>query len=384
MIQSAEVLSIPLLNLGLLIGAFALLLGGAEIFTNSIEWFGHHLGVSESATGSILAAVGTALPETMIPVIAIVSVVVGRGDQAAADEIGVGAILGAPFMLATIAMALIGGTVLYFGNRRAAGSLLEANVPSLRRDLSFFLAGYSFAVVAAFVPSRRLRVGIALGLVVLYVVYVRQTLAAGQLIKGEDLDRLHLKGLLTEGKRPFPAFGSAVVPVDEPPLWMVVTQTAFGLLVIVAGAHLFVTEVEFFSSEVLDVPAALVALLLAPLATELPEKFNSGIWISEGKDTLAVGNITGAMVFQGTLPATLGILFTTWDLGVTWGTIGFLNALSAVLALLGGGMVLLRTQFMSTNRMRPIPFLVAGLLYVVFIVVVIYHVVTLGVAAASH
>ena len=384
MVQSVEIFSIPLLNLGLLLGAFALLLGGAEIFTNSVEWLGHHLGVSESATGSILAAIGTALPETMIPVIAIVSVIIGWGDQAAADEIGVGAILGAPFMLATIAMALIGLSVLYFGSRRAAGALFGADVSSLRRDLSFFLSGYSFAVVAAFVPSRRLRVGIALGLVILYVVYVRRTLAAGQLIRGEDLDSLHLRGLLTEGKRPFPAFGSEVIPIDEPPLWMVLAQTAFALMVIVAGAHLFVTEVEFFSAEVLDVPAALIALLLAPLATELPEKFNSVIWIREGKDTLAIGNITGAMVFQGTLPATLGILFTTWDLGVTWGTIGFLNTLSAVLALLGGGMVLLRTQFMSTNRMRPVPFLVAGLLYVVFITVVIYHVVILGVAAASH
>ncbi|MGB9955643.1 hypothetical protein ACOZ4B_04530 [Haloferax prahovense] len=162
---------------------------------------------------------------------------------------------------------------------------------------------------------------------------------------------------------------------------MVVTQTVCALLVIIAGAHLFVTEVEFFSTEVLDVPAALIALLLAPLATELPEKFNSVIWVSEGKDTLAIGNITGAMVFQGTLPATLGILFTSWDLGVTWGTIGFLNTLSAVLALIGGAMVLLRTQLTSTNRMRPTPFLVAGLLYVVFITVVIYHVVVLGVAA---
>ena len=144
------------------------------------------------------------------------------------------------------------------------------------------------------------------------------------------------------------------------------------------------TEVEFFSAEVLNVPAALIALLLAPLATELPEKFNSVIWVAESKDTLAIGNITGAMVFQGTLPAALGILFTSWNLGVTWGTIGFLNTLSAILALFGGGMVLLRTQFMATNRMRPGPFLIAGLLYVVFITVVIYHVVILGVAAAGH
>ena len=236
MVQSVGIGSIPLLNLGLLLGAFALLLSGAEIFTNSVEWLGHHLGVSESATGSILAAVGTALPETMIPVIAIVSVLLGRGNQAAADGIGVGAILGAPFMLATIAMSLIGVSVLYFGSRRAAGSLFEADVPSLRRDLSFFLVGYTFAVVAALTPSQSLRLGIALGLVVLYAVYVRQTLSSGQLIKGDDLDRLHLHGVLTQGRRPFPAFGSGIVPVNEPPLWMVVAQTAFALLVIIAGA----------------------------------------------------------------------------------------------------------------------------------------------------
>lgn len=143
---------------------------------------------------------------------------------------------------------------------------------------------------------------------------------------------------------------------------MVAVQASIALLVIVAGAHLFVTEVEFFSADVLNVPAAVIALLLAPLATELPGKFNSVIWIAEGKDTLAIGDITGAMVVRGTIPAALGILFTSWDLGVAWGAIGFLNALSAALALLGGGMVLLRTRFVSANELRPAPFLVAGLL----------------------
>ena len=384
MVQSIEIFSLPLLNLVLLLGAFALLLTGAEIFTNAVEWFGHLLGVSESATGSLLAAVGTALPETMIPVLAIASVLLGRGEQAAVDEIGVGAILGAPFMLATIAMFLIGASVLYFGDRRTAGSLLEADVGAVRRDLSFFLLGYTAATSAALVSSRGVRVGIAVGLVALYVVYVRRTLAAGQLIAGEDLDSLHLTGMLTKGKRPFPGVGSSFVPLDEPPLWLVVVQTGIALLVIIAGAHLFVTEVEFLSAEVLNVPAAVIALLLAPLATELPEKFNSVIWIGEGKDTLALGNITGAMVFQGTLPATLGILFTSWDLGFVWGTVGFLNTLSAVFALFGGGMVFLRTQFLSTNRMRPGPFLVAGLLYAIFLVVVIYHVVVLGVVGVGH
>lgn len=58
-----------------------------------------------------------------------------------------------------------GWDVLYFGDRRGAGAVLEPDVTALRRDLSFFIVGYSFAVAAAFVPSRAFRVGIALGLV---------------------------------------------------------------------------------------------------------------------------------------------------------------------------------------------------------------------------
>jgi len=104
-----------------------------------------------------------------------------------------------------------------------------------------------------------------------------------------------------------------------------------------------------------DAPAALIALLLARLATERPEKFDAVIRISEGQDSLVIGNITGAMVVQGTRPATLGSLFTPWALGVSWGTIGFLTTCSAIRALLGWG-VLLRTQFMCRNRTPPAPF----------------------------
>ena len=73
----------------LLLVAFAIILLGAELFTNAIEWFGHQLGLAEGAVGSVLAAVGTALPETMIPLVAIVF---GAGSRS--DGVGVGAILG--------------------------------------------------------------------------------------------------------------------------------------------------------------------------------------------------------------------------------------------------------------------------------------------------
>ena len=92
------------MDLLILLGSFVIILAGAELFTNGIEWFGRKLGLAEGAVGSVLAAVGTALPETMIPIIAILFV----DGEAHSDEIGVGAILGAPFMLATLAMFVTG------------------------------------------------------------------------------------------------------------------------------------------------------------------------------------------------------------------------------------------------------------------------------------
>src|SRR5438477_3254142 len=96
----------------ILIGAFLVILFGAELFTNGIEWFGKKLELAEGAVGSVLAAVGTALPETMIPIIAILF-----SGNAAANQIGIGAILGAPFMLSTLAMFVTGIAVILVSRR---------------------------------------------------------------------------------------------------------------------------------------------------------------------------------------------------------------------------------------------------------------------------
>jgi cation:H+ antiporter len=63
---------------------------------------------------------------------------------------------------------------------------------------------------------------------------------------------------------------------------------------------------------VLGVPALILSLLIVPMATELPEKFNSVLWVRNGKDTLALRNLTGAMAFQSAIPAAFGMLFSDW------------------------------------------------------------------------
>jgi cation:H+ antiporter len=123
-----------------------------------------------------------------------------------------------------------------------------------------------------------------------------------------------------------------------------------------------VGAVEHLSKSV-GVPAGLIALVLAPLATELPEKFNSVIWLRGDKDILALGNITGAMVFQSSVPVSLGLAFTSRNLDL-------LNALSAVLALAGGAYL-----YWLLKRKKPIEgghLLVGGVLCTVFVVAAVF------------
>src|SRR6187549_324606 len=129
--------------------ALVVILVAAELFTNGIEWFGHKLNLAEGAVGSVLAAVGTALPETMIPLIAILF----GGSAAESDaghEIGVGAILGAPFMLATLAMFVTGLGVIFYKARRRTGETMPVDTRVLGLDIRYFFLAYSIAVGAAF------------------------------------------------------------------------------------------------------------------------------------------------------------------------------------------------------------------------------------------
>jgi cation:H+ antiporter len=89
-------------------------------------------------------------------------------------------------------------------------------------------------------------------------------------------------------------------------------QLLIGLALLIYGAKGFIYGIEEASS-ILGISALILSMLIIPIATELPEKVNSIFWIRKGKDTLAFGNITGAMVFQGTLLPAIGILLTPWE-----------------------------------------------------------------------
>jgi len=295
----------------LLFASFAVLLAGALLFTNAIEWLGHRLGLGQSAVGSLLAAVATALPESIIPVVALITDAEGSGDVA------VGAILGAPFMLATIAMALVGVSAFAYRRRRRAGAGLDVHVPTLQRDLGFFLAFFALALLVGIGLPDGLRWLAAVLFVAAYVAYVVLTLRGSGAVQEEET----LKPLIMDTTRH-----------DPPTTLTIVVQILVALGAIVGGAHLFVHELLDVAERIGMAPL-LLALVLAPLATELPEKANSFFWMRESKDSLALGNITGAMVFQSTLPVAIGVAFSDWDLEGTAFVAGGLGLAGGLLAI---------------------------------------------------
>jgi cation:H+ antiporter len=340
----------------ILVAAFAIILTGAELFTNGIEWFGHKLQLAEGAVGSVLAAVGTALPETMIPVIAILF---ASGE--ASREVGVGAVLGAPFMLSTLAMFVTGIAVLVMARTRPSGDTMPVDAVVLGHDMRYFFVAYGLAVAAAFLPPD-LVVGkwlVAAVLLGIYALYVKAHFEADPDVDAADLAPLRLHRLDRTAHRRNPAV---------PRLRIVSVQVLVALALIVVGAYTFVGAVERIA-HALGIDEALLALVIAPIATELPEKFNSVIWVRQGKDTLAMGNITGAMVFQSAIPTFVALVFASH----TWSITGesLLAFASAGIAFASSAAIFV--PMARRGRLLGRQLLIGGALYLVYLAFVGAH-----------
>jgi cation:H+ antiporter len=284
------------LDIALLVASLLLILGCCAVFVNAVEQLGDSFNLHQGIVGSILAAVGTALPETIIPIIAIFFARGGHG-----HEIGIGAIAGAPFMLGTLAFFITGAAVIVFallGRRKLA---MTPDPECISRDLTFFLVFYGVAVATTFFHQLVLvKAIVAISLLLSYGIYLKWTINH----ECEGVDNVESLYLARFFKLPQNRF------------W-IMCQVIFSLCMLVLGADYFIKYVQALSSACGVAPLVL-SLIITPIATEMPEKLNSIIWVGKRKDTLALGNITGAMVFQSCFPVVFGMLFTSWDLrGIT-------------------------------------------------------------------
>ncbi len=273
----------------LLFVSLGIILAAAEIFTNGVEWLGLRLHLAEGAVGSILAAVGTALPESLIPLIAFVT---GKGLEH--QDVGIGAIIGAPFMLSTLAFFISGLVVVLDARKRSSFPNLEVEPGIIQRDLLFFFFGYILGL-SAFIAPEQWQPTFVVVLLSSYFLYISLTLRRTS-AHGQSPD---LRPLFFSARR------------SRPRILMILLQVVFAVCLLIGAAELFIQQVTAISL-LLGIPIFFLSLIVAPIATELPEKFNSIIWLKRRKDTLAIGNITGAMVFQSAILPSIGILTGNW------------------------------------------------------------------------
>ncbi|MDP4183139.1 MAG: sodium:calcium antiporter [Bacillota bacterium] len=322
-----------LLVLGLII-----ILLSCELFTNGIEWFGNFLNFGDGVVGSIFSAVGTCLPETIVPIIAILSSMNEYNSNSV--DIGIGAILGAPFMLSTLAFFITGLSVIIFCRRRKSGIFLKINNKILLRDLKFFILIYSTGIIASFLNNSSIKRSIAIILIFSYIYYIFITVKSDS-SSYQELDKLYLLKIFNK-KVNLPA---------------ILVQLIIALAGIIFGSYFFVSNIEGISDS-LGISAMALSLIITPIATELPEKFNSIIWIRRSKDSLALGNISGAMVFQSCIPVAIGIMFTSWKLND-------IALVSCILSLVSSFIVLSWSKL--NKKLNPLPFIACGISYAVFI-----------------
>ncbi|MFB7636061.1 sodium:calcium antiporter [Streptomyces sp. NPDC056149] len=340
-----------MLHFVLLIACAVAIYLSCEWFVNAVEWLGERLNVGRMAVGTILAAFGTALPESVVTLVAVTT-----GATPEAKNIGVGAAMGGPLALATVAYGVTGAMLLLQRRKRraqvAAGGPAVGDAPEPARELGtpkdmrrlakdqtwflpVFLVKVALGLVAfAFKPV------LGLAFFAVYAAYFWREIRGDH---EEDEEGVELEPLKFQPRAASPA------------TWAVVAQTLVTLVVIFFASQLFVRQLDAIGP-MLGLSASVTALLLSPIATELPEIMNAVIWVRQGKTKLALANISGAMMIQATVPSGLGLLFTSWhfDTALVWAGL-------ITMAAIGYLLVMMRTHRLTAGRLA----LAAGF-YVVF------------------
>jgi cation:H+ antiporter len=269
----------------------ALIYLACEYFVNGVEWVGRRFNLGSTTTGTVLAAFGTALPESAVTFVAVIF-----GRDADERNIGVGTAVGGPLVLSTISYAVVGAALLLSRRKLArANACLEVDCARLSRDQGWFLLIFVISICIGLIdfPFKR---GFGFVLFAAYGLYVwREMRNDARSTEARD----ELEPLKIRPRDPDPGLGWAAL------------QTVSALIVIAIASRAFVSQLENIA-EGLGISAQFVALLLSPVATELPETLNAVIWVRQGRERLALANISGAMMIQATVPSGLAVLFTTW------------------------------------------------------------------------
>ena len=308
-------------------------------FTESIEHLGKKFNLGNNATGSILAVIGTGLPETIVPIIAIFSSYFSNIQLTTAQDIAHGAIIGSPFILSTLVLFILGLILLFKKQNK-----LNINHKDILRDCRYFFIAYLFSFLFYFEAFKNYKFIAPILLIALYFIFTYRTIKKEENAKCENgLCKLLFQKFIKN-------YNLAIF-----------SQIIVSLIILSISTHFFVSEIKHFS-HLLNISPLILSLLITPIATELPECINSIIWLKQDKDELALANIFGAIVFQATIVFSIGITLTNWiiDRNILINSI-----IMTIFAIIFSLSILIQ------KKINALLLVICGLLYFVFLVFIL-------------
>ena len=314
------------------LGALLLLVIASDAFTNAVEWIGVLYGLTRSAVGAIVAAVGSSLPETMVAFIAFVLL-----RDANSTQVGTGAVVGAPLLLSTVALSLLGIGAYAFGKKR----YVVAHVQPTLFGLALFAGTFALVIGISFTTARGAHLAAGAMALVAYAGYLLYHMRAGE----------------REGEEAPPPLRIAP-SARRPSVWLVAAQLGIAAIVTALAARWFIGTVTSLAVH-LQMAPLIVSIVLSPIATELPEMVNVLIWTQRDLDDLALGNILGTMMFQTSVASAIGLFASPWHLDAT----SYRAAIAALSAT-----VLLFIWTALRRKVEVVPLAVCALGYVGYLI----------------
>lgn len=259
------------------IGGIVLLVVSSFILTSTIEDLGKRGKFSSSFTGAIISPIFTSLPELIVILTALILV-----GNVSGSEIAAGTIIGEPFLVSAIGFPIMAIAMLA-ARRKGSGERLDAVMP---KTMIFVGLVLPIMIIPSLFQSWPVRILIAAFLVIIYLLFARfvrqESLEESEFIVGEIRNRTALIFLI-----------------------------ATGTVLLVAGSAILVRSVDNLAFQT-GINRELIAILIIPIATIVPETLNSVIWGAKLKTNLAVGALLGEETFFATIYPMLAILASRW------------------------------------------------------------------------
>lgn len=244
-----------LINLGILIAGFVLLIKGADFFVKGASTIARKFGVPQIVIGLTVVAMGTSAPEAAVSISAAVS---GSAD------ITIGNVVGSNIMNVLL---ILGITALI--------APIAVDRSAVKVDMPFML-GITLLLLPLGIIGNDVNRWEGILLLAVFTAYLIYLFRRAMKDSSEQDDR-----------RPTYGQGS---------MWMIL-WTILGLATIVIGSKLIVYSASEIALE-FGVSQRMIALTIVAFGTSLPELVTSATAARRGNTGLAIGNIVGSNIFN--------------------------------------------------------------------------------------